>query len=401
MILALQYLDARPNLADFPVDEVAGRLRTALELLPVTHVLIGWNIPPRFRDACKDEAVQAKVKFLRWQPLLTGDGSLALQSDWRTVSLSGERMRGYRDLDEFTFACPNHPAAREAILDHLSLLLETGIYDGAFLDRIRFPSPAKDPRTELGCFCGACREAAAAKDFDLLDAQHRISGLAQTHAGMMALVRGLLRAVPGTLDEVSRRALDGFLRFRETTITGFVGAAAKRVRAASLEVGLDCFSPCLMRSVGQDLRALGEFADWIKVMSYGHAQGPAGLPFELTGFTNCLVQAAGQSESSALAILEQETGMGIPRSLDTLTRIGLASEEIGREVTRGVQAATGALLAGIEAVDIPGVCETSSLRLHQDLQAVLAARPAGLALSWDLMDIPERNLHAIRQSLFS
>ena len=60
------------------------------------------------------------------------------------------------------------------------------------------------------------------------------------------------------------------------------------MRAADLEVGLDCFSPALTRLVGQDLAALAPLADWTKLMVYGHARGPATLPYEIGALADWL-----------------------------------------------------------------------------------------------------------------
>ena len=44
--------------------------------------------------------------------------------------------------ESFMFSCPNHPDARQKTLEALSNLLDRYPFDGVFLDKFRFPSPA-------------------------------------------------------------------------------------------------------------------------------------------------------------------------------------------------------------------------------------------------------------------
>ena len=40
--------------------------------------------------------------------------------------------------------------------------------------------------------------------------------------------------------------------------------------------------------VGQDLSGMSGIVDWIKLMTYAHTLGPAGIPFELSGLFHYL-----------------------------------------------------------------------------------------------------------------
>lgn len=394
MLLTLQYLEDRPGLAEMPIGEVTGRLRRAFELLPITHLLIGWNVPARMLDGCRDIAAQAGARFYRWHPLLTGDGVLQPRLEWQVVGLKGEPIPGFRGMPEFTFVCPNHPAARSAALERLTLLADGGAYDGIFLDRIRYPSPAGDPVGAAGCFCEHCVREAEAQGLDLRAAQSRLTQLAGSAQGMIQIIRGLLGH---SREAEGEPTLDLLLGFRQSSITSMAASASDMIHQAGLEVGLDCFAPSLTRMVGQDLGELGAHAEWIKVMTYAHTLGPAGLPFEFLGLLDALVSVGGQAESEALALLCAETGLELPATRLELERGGFSAAALAREVERAVAATDAPVLAGIELVSIPGVTEPAPHQLTSDLHAVRQAGPAGLAVSWDLLDIPEENLEIARQ----
>ncbi len=394
-MLAIQYLEHSPELAGLDAGLARSRLHDALQRLPLDTVILGWSVPPALVDACAGEAARAGAWLYRWQPLLAG--CLAeVDPGWRVVGVGGEPVPAYRDLPEFTFLCPNNEQPANTTLEYYAGALRSGPYQGVFLDRIRFPSPAADPFRNLGCFCEACQRAAAQEGLDLIAVRRAIQELAKTPKGRLSLVSRILSepyAVHGieAEDLVSR-----FQSFRESSITRFVSRAAAIGRSAGLTVGLDCFSPSLAHMVGQDLRALNAGCDWIKIMAYGHSLAPAGLPFELQGLAEWLGPAASGSADRGLHSLARILDMELPTSCELFSRQGVSSPELGREVSRARQTGVTTLLAGIELVDLAGVTALSSPQITADLRAMRQARPDGLVLSWDLWRIPPQRLDLVR-----
>jgi hypothetical protein len=160
-------------------------------------------------------------------------------------------------------------------------------------------------------------------------------------------------------------------------------------------VGLDCFAPALMPMVGQDLRPLSRCADWTKLMCYAHTLGPAGMPFELLALADWLVERAGLDEREALELLSQASGLLLPGERAALRARGLSARALQAEVRRGVSAAVTPVLFGVELVEIAGVTNLSPAQIREDLCAVRAVNPAGLALSWDLWDMPLDRLELV------
>ena len=393
---ALQYLEDRPGIGTLAVDDVRARLRAACAELPISLVLLGWNVPPVLVHACGDEAARAGAQLYRWHPLLTGDGTFLPRPEWQTIGLNGDPVPGFRGRPEFTFVCPNRPAARQAALDHLHDVLQGGDYSGVFLDRMRYPSPAADPARLLSCFCEECRYAAAAEGFDLEAARRLIRKLAATPDRAASLVRSLLDPLTPATDP-TLAALRGFLDFRAHSITQFIQSAVEVIHAEGLAVGLDCFSPALAYMVGQNLHALDCCCEWVKIMSYGHALGPASLPFELLDLASWLMDARLASEAQALSALSEATSLSLPSTRAELRGQGLYPEALGSEVRRARTAGVTTLLAGIELVEIEGVTRLHQAQIAADLRAFRAAGADGLALSWDLWYIPLKRLKLVRE----
>jgi hypothetical protein len=391
--LAIQYLEDGPHLAQLSPEGAAEKLRSAFARLPIDRVLIGWNLRPDVLEACAVECARAGAALYRWHPLLTGDALQPPPPDWQTIALSGSPIAGFQRMPEFTFVCPNHPAAAEAVLRRLEGALENGPYQGVFLDRIRYPSPASDPVASFGCFCANCQRAAAEEGLNLNAAAEEVVAALRSATGVRRAIHTFFR--PATDPSVDS-TLAALLDFRERTITRFVAQAVEVARKHGMAVGLDTFSPTLCRMVGQNLRTLDPLADWVKIMSYGHTFGPAGLPFELLGLADWLVERHNFREEDALALLAEATGLPLPRHRDTLRRAGLSSTALQREAERAREAGVRVLLAGIELVEIAGVAELDEAQIRADLAAFEAAGVDGLALSWDLWVMPLERLELVR-----
>lgn len=395
-MLTIQYLEDSPELAQLSPAAVTEKLRQAHALLPFNRLLIGWHLPPPLLAACRNEAERLGVKLLRWHPLLTGDAVFLPRPEWQVLGAGCEPVPGFRNLPEFTFVCPNHPAVRAAISRRLTGLLHEGVYAGFFLDRIRFPSPAANPPRDLGCFCEHCRKAAAAQNLDLEEVRSTILRLAGSPTGRLALVQTLLG---GGEDSPQAGILRAFLNFRAGSITAFAESLCIPLRQAGMEIGLDCFSPGLMPMVGQDLARLGALADWVKVMTYAHTLGPAGLPFELLALFDYLSSTTALPPAGILDSLGAALNLPLPARRAALQASGLSSAALAAEVRRGVQACPAPVLAGVELVEIPGVARLNNDRVQSDLAAIQSAGAAGLALSWDLWYIPTERLQLVGRFL--
>jgi hypothetical protein len=396
-MLSIQYLEDSPNLAQLDPKLVVNKLRAAAECLPFTHLLIGWHLPMPLLEACRAEADRLNMRFIRWQPLLAGDRDLQPDPMWQTVNMRGNKFAGFGNLPEFTFVCPNQPKVQEMVIQHLDNLVHQGLYQGFFLDRFRFPSPSSDPISNLACFCESCHHKAAEYGLDLEEIRREILRSTLEEKGRITLVRALLSAGLSPEQAEQNSMIVQFLAFRKRCILEFLATVSQMLRQAHLELSLDCYSPCLTHMVGQDLGAMSELVDWIKLMTYAHTFAPAGIPFELSGLLHHLTSSTHLSEAQSLELMSQFTGLQLPTSSESLIKDGCSTPTLEKEVRRGVEACSVPVLAGLELVKLDGVTYQNPEHIQADLVGVKRANPAGLALSWDLYHIPLEWLDVVRQ----
>ena len=396
-MLTIQLLEDSPDLAQLDQKQVVNKLRAAAERLPFTHLIIGWHVPLPLLEACRMEAEHLGIRFLRWQPLLTTVKEFQPDSTWQTEGLTGGKVAGYRGLPEFTFACPNHPAVQEAVYKHLDNLVRQGVYQGFFLDRVRFPSPSTDPINDLTCFCEYCQHKAATYGLDLKGIREEILRQTLEEKGRLSLIKTLLSGKSDPVQADWNLDVIQFLTFRKRSVCDFLARISQPLREAHLEIGLDCYSPSLINMVGQDLNTMCEYVDWIKLMNYAHTYAPAGIPFELSGLLHYLSTKTHLSEGQALTFISQSIGLPLPESRELLEKTGLSTFALEEEVKRGVDACSAPVLAGIELVDLEGVTRLNPDQIQADLTALKRAGPAGLAISWDLLHIPLDRLDLIRK----
>ncbi len=378
---AVQYLES--PYPDASPEAVRLRLRQACERLPISLVLLGWELTPALEEAVAEETFRQNAQLYRWQPILTGDAHTDLPPEWATLGLDGHPIPGHDNLPEFTFICPNRSAVADFLSERLESVAASGLYQGIFLDRIRFPSPAIDPSRHLACFCQDCTRQAADAGLDLKQVRHTIQSLSAE-----VLVRSLL----GQPDQ-SGSMLELFLAFRARSISRTVRTLSRQIQSHNLAVGLDCFSPALTRMVGQDLSALDGYANWVKIMTYPRVFGPAGISFELLGLSKWLIRH-GLREADTMRLLAEASQLPIPSTKAELAHAGLEPDTLRQEIRRGYELGITNLLAGIATVQMKEIHESTPQQIQADLNSSRAAD--GLVISWDLWLTPLDYLDMIR-----
>ena len=391
LTIAVQYLEHYSPKLHTP-EAVRQRLQDAFDRLPVSLVLLGWNTPRPLVDVCAEVTARHPARLFLWHPLLTSDGVFFPLPEWRTIGLNAESVSGFHGEPDFTFVCPNRPAVREAVLQRLSAVLRDTPFQGVFLDRIRYPSPAAALDSQLACFCDDCRQTASQENLDLEAVQLFLNSRLNQSEGCRSLVESLL------IPRYARSGADLFescLDFRQRSISRLVQEAASLATAQGMAVGLDCFTPCLARMVGQDLTTLNATCEWIKIMTYTHTLAPAGVPFELLGLAGWLTSRFHVSHLQVLHCLAEASGLPLPTSLPALRTHGLPPETIAVEVQLGRALGIRRLLLGVALVDLPGINAASAEQHAADLTAGIAAALDGLVLSWDLWHIASERLEQV------
>ncbi len=399
--IAIQFLEPCTKVVEYDPELVKEKLHTALSILPISIVILGWDIPKHFVEICREETRKCGIKLYRWQPLLTSDGELPVRQDSRVIGMNGNPIPGFNNMPSFTFMCPNHIPYRKELLDHLADILRSGIYDGIFLDRMRYPAPTRDLNNSLSCFCPSCQKAAREVDLDLNRVRLKIGKLISTTKGRCELLRSLL--TPGSVDHSSdeENPIAKFLTFRAGCITGIVREAAHLARSFGVGVGLDCFSPTLTWSVGQNIHAIDQSCDWFKPMSYLHTFAPAGLPYELNEMITFLGGSTMQEKLNNLTLISQIIGFPLPKVRSVLMEKGLDALALTREIAKGKRSTSTPLLVGIELVDLTGITWIDQDQLKKDVQAILRSTADGIVISWDLWHIKTEHLITIKDTILS
>ncbi len=380
--IAIQFLEsAWPEATPQTARE---RLRQACDILPVESVLLGWHLPPALEEAVAAEANRQGAALYRWHPLLANDSGMPLPSEWQTIGQTGAPIPGFLNLPEFTFICPNNPAVQEWMSQRIEQAARRGLYRGIFFDRMRWPSPAENLGEYFGCFCPYCQALAAPSGLDFEPVRRYIKQSMTTRAGAQRLIRALF----APYEEFN--PLEGFFQFRTDCITQTIAACAQQARASGLLVGLDCFSPTLTRMVGQDLKALGPTCDWMKLMTYPHTHGPAGIPYELQNLAAWLGENYGLSAADGLQFIIDSSGLN-PGQASTLQQ----------EIAIGKSLTDAPTFIGLALVEMENVNQVSEQQLRIDLQACRESHPDGLALSWDLWLIPPHRLELTAKIFFT
>ena len=169
------------------VMEVVERTRSIIDL---DILIVGARENPAiFRAMSNPGRRPAKEVFLWYNLLSDIEG---MQESDLVVNWRGERSRGWGGWAEkeaevhetFRFVCPNNPAAKEKTLRRLRELLDRYPFDGVFLDKIRFPSPANGLNEVLSCFCDHCRRAAAAIGLDLASVARSLQERVRSKRGL-------------------------------------------------------------------------------------------------------------------------------------------------------------------------------------------------------------------------
>ena len=386
------------------VDEAFAAIAKVKAAVDLSILVVGAKEVPALFDAMTDRRGRPVPEVYLWYNLLS-DVRGSTPDDF-VVNWHGERSRGWGgwaeqnpDVEEtFRFICPNNPDARRNTLAQLGHLLDRYPFDGVFLDKLRFPSPANGPDEMLSCFCPHCRRAAAAAGLNLdgvIDLFRR-----RDFAGELAPAGRLGERswtdellVPGSL--VAR-----FLRFRCDGITSIVTEAVSEIRKRRRKVALDLFSPSIAAVVGQDYSALVKHADWAKPMTYRVARGPASLRLEVPAFVDNLSALTGTDTAS----FERWCADHLPgfdrTTLETIRTTAVPFSIIGREIAGAVERMSPVpVYFGLELVHYPGMIEINPSDVLGMVEAGRGAGVAGTIISWDLMHAPADGLRALGDTL--
>lgn len=357
--------------------------------------LIIWSVRPEYLSSLVSICRGAGISPHLWYPMLA-DAPVDFDTDafkivrtlddGRSEILESQKAGG----EEFEFLCPNKVRQEEAFLSRFEEILGLADFDGVFLDRIRFPSPANGIGEMLTCFCDTCKEMSSATGSAFEEAVHGFVKKLGSKIGMDEVLE--------TLKEFYRITGE-FLEFRKSSVLQLLASYADRARNLGLEVGVDLFSPSLRNIVSQDYERISRHVDWMKPMVYCKTMGPAGLPMELLSLAKILVEHASRlSEREALEIIGELTGLLLPESFDEIRMEGIDQKNYELELNKIDQMNLNPvtrIFPGFEAVNLPPVCSVGLEEVRNYVDATLRKGHDGFVLSWDIRHISDAILEYV------
>lgn len=383
---------------------VAGYLAEITKEVPLDVLVVGWRERPElFRLLTSRESRFASEVFL-WYPLLSDYPGF--DSSHLVVNSKFARSRGWGGYEgtgiaeTFKQACPNNPQAVSTSLARLEECMTAYPFDGVFLDKIRFPSPANGLQDVFSCFCPFCAQKAAERGLDLDEVRVVLEsrGAGKTALSPVKIPRGAR-----WLDEIvaGEPLLQRFIQFRADSISALVAAVSQRMRTMGKKVSLDVFSPILAPLIGQDFSALARHADWIKPMIYRFGRGPSSLRAELPALVRELGAYLGYSEGAAMSWAADQAEGFDGKTVDEIEEIAPLSL-IRAETSRALSLFVGApLYLGLETVSIPGLMDVSPRHVEEILAMGAEVGVQGFVLSWDLLHTPIENVFPLKTLLGS
>lgn len=403
-VVAGQITTGHSDLADLTPEKVTTAINKINESLPVRTLCIGWREIPDLYHALTSTARVTEETYV-WYPLLSDYPGLE-PSDL-VVNYKGKPAGGWTDFPEgdevhetFMFGCPNNPQVREKTLNHLEYLLTTYAFDGVFLDKLRFPSPANSFDDMLSCFCPHCRAKAQQQGLDLEAVRAGLNNPRQLRAGSSPGEwegTGL-----GWLDDLLAEAplLQQFYQFRAASITELVQAAYELASRLGKKVSLDTFSPSVAPLVGQDYRRLAQYAAWVKPMSYRFTKAPSSLRLEVPALVRGVADLLSINASEVNRWASEHVPGITEIDLDRYQAQGAPQALFASETAAAVdQLAPVPVFLGLETVYWPGLTEPTTNDVFEMMRAGRDAGVGGVCLSWDLLHSPLENVTALKKAL--
>ena len=401
--IGAQLSTSHTALRSLPAARIAAILDTALATVPLDIVAAGTREAGEvFALVCEFGRERGYSSYL-WYNLLSD--VVGSEPSELVVDFEGRPSSGWGTWDggddaaheTFRFICPNNPTARARTLGQIAELLTRYAFDGLFLDKCRFPSPANGFREVLSCFCDHCHRAASARGLDLSQLARTLRdgaifdqlGPDRPHG---PAERGWVASLVTPTSLLGR-----FMKFRTDSITGLIAEVKALTQRLGRVLALDLFTAGLAPIVGQDYARLSTLTSWTKPMTYRKALGPASLRLEIPSLCDGLAEYSGIQKgriedwasrhvpgfpSGLLAVAERDR---VPLSL------------VGAEIAAAVrQMGKVPVYAGVETLSYPGVIDIDPRTIRDMVGAARANGARGVIASWDLVYTPEENLAALR-----
>lgn len=331
--------------SNYTWEEIKTKCDQILAHIQVKQMIIGWNTDTELNDKLLTYFHEKGIRVLLWFPLLLDE------NDERQL----KKMKAYNN-SENAFCCPTHLHNAHACIALYEKYFAKLPFDGVFLDKIRFASFSQGYEAGFGCFCEECTKQLHSVDIDY------IKSLIEAHDP---------RLLRGEYDRYGRyhfadSQVNAFYKHRAQLISDLVFKLAAYFNSRKLIVGADLFAPMLAYHVGQNIKEIAKYVDFIKPMMYTHTNAPAAIPYEY----NIYLRNFEHSEPFSKHF---PGGPLAPKSL--------------RYQMDYIKNVPATVIPGIEINPISGVCNTNAETVKEHLHIFKEFQ--NIALCWDVMRMDE------------
>ena len=393
-------------------DNLKKKLATAKEAFNLDALMIWSDISKKNLDLVREICTDFKIKTYLWYPILADIPGFKVRREQSVETFDG--LHGYgkngrwdklgKGEEDFLFLCPNDEQNTREIFDqYQNKIIESG-FDGVFLDRIRFPSPSNGFEALFSCFCKSCLKKFYNNKYseDLENYRYQAKTVFKK---FKTIDVNYLQTCQSFSDIIIRDSLNKFYDFRKQNIYQVVKIFADKAKQMGKLVGVDLFAPSLAPLVSQDYQLLAKTCDWIKPMIYCHTSSPAGLPLELYCFIRAILDInPALDEGQLIREISRIIGVDLPTQINDLLKNGISESIICSEIQRIKEldlTESVNIYVGLEAVQMPGLCNITEKILKKYLKSVIEADIKGMVLSWDLLKIPDENLKIVGDILLT
>jgi len=348
------------------------KINKILSKTKITSVFIGWN---------KDSDLSDIVQYLKrngaeiylWLPVFSELDSLV---DFSPLIIGQGREKAEISFsigteESFLFYCPSSNI--EKIISIYERYYNSDIYDGVFLDKIRYPSFIGGIQTVISCYCDYCMAG-----YDFPEPGMLLSANAANPLGIVSY-KDLHYRLDEGFEKLFDRKCDVIYHSLENLCTYF--------RGKGMKIGFDLFAPFLAYFVGQDYSRILGLADFVKPMFYGMTNAPAGMPFEIDMYAKAFDDDSGNFEK---------------RKKSFMDIVGCGDDFIGKEIT-GIKriidsnAYQTKLYAGIELNYIERIAPVTKEYIRESVTKI--SKCDGVVASWDLNTISDSHIDCFLESI--
>lgn len=367
-------------------EQIEQKLRPLLETAPIGKVLMGWAVMPEVYCKTKELLAQYGTELYLWLPVFSETG--LLKPIKRLLDWNGQEVKSYhlKEGENFEFYCPNQELNTDSFLEIYEENFAGIDFDGVFLDKIRFGAFSNGINGVFNCFCPKCLERYAQEEISAGELKAEMQKVLEGSLEYSLVPLGITSYENG-IYHFKNKLWKRYFDLKGKEVTQAVSALIDYFHNKNMKVGLDTFSPFTAYFAGQDIKKLGQKADFIKPMMYRITQAPAGLPFE----AECLMKETTKDDPvkvkkrfyKLLACEEEKDGVFdldfVYRELESLTETGIK------------------VYAGTEMNRIEGIAPVTPVYIRESMQKIGETQAAGIVLSWDLLSAPDENLEEVKQ----